>query len=129
MMNRNATDCHVFVRRQEVWEGRLDSRVSGLDAFLSFLSMSRRCLRNRSPSLFCDSSMHKCLLKVHFMHQITLGKVHVKRTVILIDRFGPQVWRSCVARPLTQKQKNEIIPFTSLTFSFKTSTKFRDPVV
>ena len=71
------------------WFGRLKCRASGLDASLSFRSTSRRCSRKRSPNLLSVSPMYTILHEVHFIQQITLAEVHVKRSVILIDCLGP----------------------------------------
>ena len=43
------------------WLGRLKWRATGLDASLSFFSTSRRCSRNRSPSLLPVSPMYNLL--------------------------------------------------------------------
>ena len=70
------------------WLGRLKWRATGLDASLSFFSTSRRCSRNRSPSRLPVSPMYNLLHNVQVM---TFAEVHVKRSVILTDRLGPDI--------------------------------------
>ena len=67
----------------------MECRATGLDASLSFRSTSRRYSGKRSPNLLPVSPMYIFLHKVHFMQRITLAEVHVKRSVILIDRLDP----------------------------------------
>ena len=76
------------------WLGRLKWRATGLDASLSSFSTSRRCTRNRSPSRLPVSPMCNFLYKVQVMRQMTLAEIHVKRSVILTDRLGPDysIW-------------------------------------
>ena len=66
-------------------------RATGLDASLSFFSTSRRCSRNRSPSRLPVSPMYNLLHNVQVMQSITFAEVHVKRSVILTDRLGPDI--------------------------------------
>ena len=73
------------------WLGRLKCRATGFDASLSFFSTSRRCSRNRSPSRLPVSPMYIFLHNVQFMQLITFAEVHVKRSVILTDRLGPDI--------------------------------------
>ena len=64
------------------WLGRLKCRATGLDASLSSFSTSRRCSRNRSPNRLPVSPMYSFLQN---------DEVHVKRSVILTDRLGPDI--------------------------------------
>ena len=73
------------------WLGRLKWRATGLDASLSFFSTSRRCSRNRSPSRLPVSPMYNLLHNVQVMQEMTFAEVHVKRSVILTDRLGPDI--------------------------------------
>ena len=73
------------------WLGRLKWRATGLDASLSFFSTSRRCSRNRSPSRLPVSPMYNLLHNVQVMQLMTFAEVHVKRSVILTDRLGPDI--------------------------------------
>ena len=61
------------------WLGRLKCLATGLDAFWSSFSTSRRCSRNRSPSRLPVSPMHKFLQRVQV-------------SVILIDCLGPDIF-------------------------------------
>ena len=54
-------------------------------------STSRRCSRNRSPSRLPVSPMYSFLHNVQVMQYITFAEVHVKRSVILTDRLGPDI--------------------------------------
>ena len=52
--------------------------------------------------------MYIFLHKVHVMQQITIAEVHVKRSVILIDRLGPVIlsalWKQMIqAMRVTKK--------------------------
>ena len=73
------------------WLGRLKCRAIGLNASLSSFSTSRRCSRNRSPNRLPVSPMYRFLHSVQVMQQITFAEVHVKRSVILTDRLGPDI--------------------------------------
>ena len=73
------------------WLGRLKWRATGLDASLSFFSTSRRCSRNRSPSRLPVSPMYNLLHNVQVMQYMTFAEVHVKRSVTLTDRLGPDI--------------------------------------
>ena len=68
------------------WFGRLKCLATGLDAFLSSFSTSRRCSRKRSPSRLPVSPIYNFL---QVIQQMTLAEVQVKWSVILIDRLGP----------------------------------------
>ena len=71
------------------WLGRLKCLATGLDAFLSSFSKSRRCSRNLSLSRLPVSPMYNFLQRVQVMQWMTLVEVQVKWSVILMDRFGP----------------------------------------
>ena len=71
------------------WLGRLKCLATGLDAFLSSFSTSRRCLRNLSPSRLPLSPMYNFLQRVQVIQKMALVEVQVKWSVILMDRFGP----------------------------------------
>ena len=51
------------------WEllGRLKGRATGFNAFVSFISTSRKCSRKRSPNLLPPSPMQIFLHGVHVM--------------------------------------------------------------
>ena len=66
--------------------------ATGLDAFLSSFSTSRRCPRNRSPSRLPVSPKYNFLQRVQVMQQMALVEVHVKRSVILMDRLVPDIF-------------------------------------
>ena len=69
-----------------------DYLATGLDAFLSSFSTSQRCPRNRSPSRLPVSPMYNFLQRVQVMQQMALVEVHVKRSVILMDRLVPDIF-------------------------------------
>ena len=71
------------------WLGRLKFLATGLDAFLSSFSTSRRCSRNRTPSRLPVSPIYNFLQRVQVIQWMTLAKVQVKWSVILMDRLGP----------------------------------------
>ena len=70
------------------WLGRLKCRATGLDASLSSFWTSRRCSWNESPNRL---PMYSFLHNVQVMQQITFAEVHVKQSVILTDRLGPNI--------------------------------------
>ena len=70
------------------WFGRLKCLATGLDAFLSSFSISRRCSRNRSPSRLPVSPIYNFLQRVQVIQWRTLAEVQVKWSVILMDRLG-----------------------------------------
>ena len=72
------------------WSGRSKCRATGLDASLSLLSTSRRCSRKQSPSLPLILPIYIFLHKVH-VNQQTFVKVHVKRSVVLLDHLPPVI--------------------------------------
>ena len=71
------------------WLGRFKRLATGLDAFLSFFSTSRRCSRTRSPSRLPVLPMYNFLQRVQDTQLMTLAEVQLKWPVILMDRFGP----------------------------------------
>ena len=58
--------------------GRLKCLATGLDASLSFLSTSRRCSPNRSPSRLPVSPLYNFLQYVQVMQKMTLAEMRVK---------------------------------------------------
>ena len=73
------------------WLGRFKCLATGLDASLSFLSTSRRCSRNQSPSRLPVSPMFNFLQQVQVMQWMALAEVLVKLSVILMDLLGPDI--------------------------------------
>ena len=74
------------------WLGRLKCLATGLDASLLFLSTSRRCSRNRSPSRLPVSPMYSLLQQVQVMQSMTLAEVHINWSVMLMDLLGPDIF-------------------------------------
>ena len=74
------------------WLGRLMCLATGLDAFLSSFSTSRRCSRKRSPTCLPVSPMYNFLQSVQAMQYMTLAEVQVKWSVILMDRLDPDIF-------------------------------------
>ena len=58
--------------------GQLQCVATGLDAFLSSFSTSRRCSRNRSPIRLPVSPMYNFLQRVQVIQYITLAELQVK---------------------------------------------------
>ena len=73
-------------------EIKVSSDRFGYDASLLFLSTSRRCSRNRSPSRLPVSPMYSLLQQVQVMQSMTLAEVHINWSVILMDLLGPDIF-------------------------------------
>ena len=58
--------------------GQIKCLATGLDAFLSSFSTSRRCSRNLSPSRLPVSPMYNFLQRVQVIQWMTLVEVQVK---------------------------------------------------
>ena len=74
------------------WFGRLKCLATGLDAFWSSFPTSRRCSRKRSPNRLPVSPMYNFSQRVQVMQYMTLAEVQVKRSVILTERLGPDIF-------------------------------------
>ena len=65
----NMPSVHEIYLSHKNWPmGRLKCLATGLDAFLSSLSTSRRCSRNRSPSRLPVSPMYNFLQRVQLFY-------------------------------------------------------------
>ena len=70
------------------WFGRLRCLATGLDAFLSSFSTSRRCSRNRSPSRLPVSPIYNFLQRVQVMILCNVEKLSgPKRSIKITDHF------------------------------------------
>ena len=74
------------------WLGRFKVLPTGLDAFLPSFSTSQMCSWNRSPSRLPVKPMYNFLQRSQIMQQLTLAEVQVKRSVILMDRWSPDIF-------------------------------------
>ena len=77
-----------FIGKFYFWGITLKCLATGLDAFLSSFSTSRRCSRNRSPSRLPVSPMYNFLQRVQVIQEMTYAEVQVKWSVTLMDRSG-----------------------------------------